>query len=262
MSDLEIIKNRLKEFGFFPEFSNKSKYLTKIRSYLGIKESNNLLNNIDFILGTSNAEDAENEIANLIGNDNILLKIIYSTGIETSAVIFNSMLNILDTTTINPKIIADLGGSNGWSLELLEEYFENNSRLLLIEQNKTWGRVNERIICIYENYDNVSVDIKVDFAISIFGISAYDSEPLLKCASNILSNDGYLLLSLRIPDDSTFLKFQIIAKSNGFGIVKDFSRRIIYQNQSSKRTEIFPLLMLTKSIKNSETFKIKDLKLE
>jgi len=262
MTDLELINLKLQQFGFFPEFSNTSKYISKIKSYLGVRQANNILNNIDFILGTSKVEDAENDIADLIGNDDILLKIIYSTGIETSAVIFNSMLNILDKTAINPKIIADLGGANGWALVLLEEYFENNSILLLIEQNKTWGRVNSDIQCIYEKYNNVSIDKKVDFAISIFGISAFNSEALLKCASYILSDEGYLLLALRIPDDSTFRNFQIIAKSNGLGIIQDFSRRVIYQNQSSKRTETFPIIMLSKSIVNSETYKLQDLKLE
>ncbi len=262
MSDLEIIKNRLKEFGFFPEFSNKSKYLTKIRSYLGVKEANYLLNNIDFILGTSNAENAENDIANLIGEDNTLLKIIYSTGIETSAVIFNSMLNILDTTTIEPKKIADLGGANGWALELLEEYFEISSDLILIEQNSAWGKVKENIECIYEEYNSVKSCRNVDLAISIFGISAFDPESLLKCATNILSKDGCLLIALRIPDNSTFKKFQLIAKSFGFGILIENSRRVIYQNQSSKMIETFPLLFLSNSITNSEVYKIKDLRSE
>lgn len=262
MSDLHHFNLKLRQFGFFPEFSNKSKYLAKVRSYLGVKEADKLLNNIDFIIATSKAGDVENDIAKLIGQDVGLLKMVYSTGIEISACIFNSMLNILDSTNIEPKIIADLGGANGWALELLEEYFELSSELILIEKNHNWGKVNENIKCINKDYNSVTENLNSDLVISIFGIYAFDTEPLLRCVFNIMSKDGYLLIALRIPDNSTFSKFQLTAKSFGFEILLESSKRVRYKNNSSKEIETFPLLLLSKSTSTNKIFKLEDLKLE
>jgi hypothetical protein len=261
MTDLDLITNKLRQFGFFPEFSNKSKYLFKIKSYLGVSKAYKLLNNIDFILVTSEVKDAENDIAKLIGRDVGLLKIVYSTGIETSAFIFNCMLNILDTTNIEPKIITDLGGANGWTLQLLEEYFELSSELILIEQNSAWGKVNENINCINEEYNSVTKNLSSDLVVSIFGIPALDPEPLLRCAFNIMSKDGHLLIALRIPDNSTFSKFQLTAQSFGFGIILESSRRIQYQHNSAD-IETFPILLLSNSNTNKEIIKLEELILE
>ncbi len=262
MTDLELINFKLSQFGFFPEFTNKKKYLAKVKSYLGVNEANKLLNNIDFILNTSKPEDAENDIAKLIGQDVGLLKIVYSSGIDTSSFVFNSMLNILDLTNFEPKIITDLGGANGWALELLEEYYELNSDLILIEQNSTWGKVNENISCINKDYIDVTEKLNSDLIISIFGISAIDPEPILKCAFNIISKNGHLLISLRIPDNSTFRKFQLIAKSYGLEIILENSRRIRYQHKSSNTIETFPILLMSNTTTNHEILKLEDLKIE
>ena len=262
MTDLDLINSKLRKFGFLPELSNKSKYLAKIKSYLGVRAANMLLDNIDFLIETSKVKDFENEMSKLIGNDVELLKIVYSTGIETSAFIFNSMLNILDEINIEPKIITDLGGANGWTLQLLEEYFELGSELILIEHNSTWGKVNENIVCINEEYNRITKNFNSDLVVSIFGIPPDDTEPLLRCAFNILSKDGYLLIALRIPDNSTFSKFQLIAKSFGFGIILESSRRIRYQNMTSKVIETFPILLLSNTDSNNEILKLEDLKFE
>jgi hypothetical protein len=262
MTDLDLIINKLRQFGFFPEFSNRSKYLAKIKSYLGVKESNKLLDNIDFFINTSKPKDFENDMSKLIGDDIGLLKIVYSTGINTSAYIFNSMLNILDTINIEPKTITDLGGGNGWALELLEEYFELSSDLILIEQNSTWGKVNENIICINDEYNSVTKNLNSDLVISIFGIFPDDPEPLLRCAFNIMSKDGYLLIALRISDNSTFSKFQLSAKSFGFGIISESSIRICYLNKSADMIESFPILLMSNSSTSNKILKLEDLKLE
>ena len=77
-----------------------------------------------------------------------------------------------------------------------------------------------------------------------------------------MSKDGYLLIALRIPDNSTFSKFQLIAKSFGFGIILESSRRIRYQNMTSRVIETFPILLLSNTDSNNEILKLEDLKFE
>lgn len=260
MSDLEHIKKKLRDYGFYPDFSTKSKYFTKLKSYLGLKQANELLDNIDIIISSS--EDPEHDIAHLVGQDSQLLKIIYSTGIVTSACIFNSMLEILDSIDIEPKVISDLGGANGWTLQLLDEYFELNSKLVLIDYNPNWDLVNENIKVINSEYAHVTEKINADLIISIFGIKASESESLLKCAANNLTNNGYLLVSLRIPDDSTFKSFQETAMSLGLGIIIEKSKRVQYFNSSAMFIETFPVLLISNNVKQSEIFRLEDIQID
>ncbi|MHA8066281.1 hypothetical protein V7S76_06315 [Aquirufa sp. ROCK2-A2] len=258
-SDLFDLKAKMKDFGFFPEFSNKSKYLAKMRSKLGVYEANKLLNNIDYILESS--ENAEDEIAKLIGTNSDLLKIVYSTGIEISMLIFNEMLEILDSVEIEPNIITDLGGANGWSLQLLNDYFDLDSELILIDSNPNWGKVNEKIISINDDYNSISKKLKADLVISIFGILASYSEVLLTCASEVISEKGYFLVALRIPNDLIFRQFQTNAKKLGFGIILGNSRMVEYFNEFNYSKEYFPVLLLSKSVTQIENYDLDQLKL-
>lgn len=260
MSDLELIRQKLRSFGFFPEFSTKSKYLAKIRSVLGLKQANDLLNSIDTIL--ANSEDAENDIAKLIGGNTELLKIVYSTGIEISAYIFNSMLKILDTINVEPKVITDLGGANGWSLQLLEEYFELNSQLILIEKNSNWDIVISKIKVLNTDYSEINEKVNSELTISIFGITASHPLSLLQCAATIMAKDSYLLIALRIPDNHTFKLFQEVAIDLGLGISNEHSRRVRYDNKSAYFVETFPVLLLSNAINQSEIYKLEDIKFD
>ncbi len=264
MSDLEIIKSKLRNYGYYPEFINKPKYFAKLKSYLGIKRANNLLDEIDLIISsTYNVDhiDTENEIANVAKGDSDLLKIIYSTDIDTSAFIFNEMLNTLDDLEIEPKVISDLGGANGWSLQLLDEYFNLNSDLFLIEQNLTWGKVSEKINVLNIDYNQVSTKLNSELTISIFGVPHNRPESLLKCASTIMRKDSFLLIALRIPENASFANLQRIAITLGLGIIKEKSRRIRFTNTFDKSIQTFPLLLISNSFNQNEILKLEDLKL-
>ncbi len=264
MSDLEIIKNRLKEFGFFPEFSNKSKYLAKLKSYLGLKKAEELLDNIDFILeNTSDNDkiDTEYEIAKLAIGDPVLINIIYSSGIETSIEIFCEVLNILDNIEIEPHVICDLGGANGWSLQLLDEYFELSSKLILIEQNPTWEVVNPKIVVLNSDYAAVSENLQSELIISIFGSPANNVESLLKCASAIMKKDSLFIVALRIPNNYYFEKFQLIANKYGLGVDFNNSKRLQYYHKNNRFTETFPIFTLSNSIIQKEIYALEQLHL-
>jgi hypothetical protein len=265
MSDLEIIKSKLRHWGFYPEFINKSKYFAKLKSYLGVKGANDLLDEIDLIISsTHNVDhiDTEFEIASLAKGDSDLLKIIYSTDIHTSAFIFNEMLNTLDNLEIEPKLICDLGGGNGWTLELLDEYFNLNSELFLIEKNENWGKISEGIKILSLDYNQVSTKLNSDLTISIFGVPFNQPQSLLKCASIVMKNESFLLLALRIPDNPSFANFQKYANLVGLGIIKEKSRRVKYINSQDKSVQIFPLLLISNSIEQSEILKLEDLKID
>lgn len=262
MSDLEIIKNRLKEFGFFPEFSNNSKYLAKLKSYLGLKKAEELLDNIDLILETTSNNDkidTEYEIAKLANGDPALLNIIYSSGIETSIEIFCEVLNILDNIEIEPHVICDLGGANGWSLQLLDEYFDHNSKLFLIEQNPTWEVVNPKIVVLNLDYAVVSDNLQTDLIISIFGSPANNIESLLRCASVVMKKDSLFIVALRIPNNYYFEKFQLSANKYGLGVDFNNSKRMKYFHKVKSFSETFPIITLSNSIIQKEIYSLEQL---
>jgi hypothetical protein len=77
-----------------------------------------------------------------------------------------------------------------------------------------------------------------------------------------MKNESFLLLALRIPDNPSFANFQKYANLVGLGIIKEKSRRVKYINSQDKSVQIFPLLLISNSIEQSEILKLEDLKID
>lgn len=137
---LSWINNRLSKFGFYPEFKDPKKYINALKKYLGIANANRFLDKIDNLIeehSISGEINIEEKICDLIGSDHKLLKMVYSTGIYTSVVILNRIMDLIEDLSLNPEHIVDFGGANGWSLQIIKEFLEEEVKLSIIEQNKT-----------------------------------------------------------------------------------------------------------------------------
>lgn len=252
-----IIKSRLKELGYFPELNTSSKYIAKLRSKMGLNSANHFLRQVDLILENSN--DPEFEIAKLIGDNDELLRMVYSTGIESSIYIMDAIFEILDQTQISPNHIIDLGGANGWSLVLLQEYFEESFTMTSVEQNQFWKSVSPEITTVNERYADFHSEQKANLIISIFGSTMDDTVELFECVERNLTDDGVFITGLRIPDNYYFELVSQKASQIGLNVDLDKSGKVFVK--SSIGTERFPILVFSRAnYPNEDTLDLDRLK--
>ena len=147
------INESLKKFGFYPELTSPN-YIKLMKAKKGLAKANFFLDQVDLIL--ANSTDQETEIAKLIGEDEELLKLVYSTGIRYSVAVLNAIFAVLDDLEVDPAHILELGAANGWALSLLDEYFDSSCKLTLVEKNRVWKAVSPKFNVVnlsYEDYD-------------------------------------------------------------------------------------------------------------
>lgn len=256
---LSWINNRLKNFGFYPEFKYIRKYKNELKMYLGNSNAIRFLKKIDSLFQEHSILDeinTEEKICDLIGADEKLLKMVYSTGIHISVVILNRIMDLIEDLSLNPEHIVDFGGANGWSLQIIKEFLEDEVKLSLIEQNKTWGVVEDSIILSAETYSLATLTEKADFGISIFGSTNNDYDQFSECVYRNLTNDGIFILTLRIPDDETFMEFMNIMNENGFYLDTKNSEYFCFN--TGYNFECFPLLVFRRN--QTAEIKIESLK--
>lgn len=249
-TDKTWIRGRMKSFGFFPEFNTSSKYIAKLRSKMGLNPANHFLHQVDLILDYGN--DPEFEIAKLIGDNDELLRMVYSTGIESSIYIMDAIFEILDQIQIAPNHIIDLGGANGWSLLLLQEYFEESFIMTSMDQNQFWKSVSPEITTVNKRYADFHSAQKANLIISIFGATMDDTVELIECVERNLTDDGVFITGLRIPDNYYFE--HVIHKASQIGLNVDFEKSGKVFVKSSNGTERFPILVFSRAnFSNADT---------
>ena len=170
------INESLKKFGFVPELTSPN-YIKLLKAKKGLAKANSFLDQVDLIL--ANSRDQETDIAKLIGEDEELLKLVYSTGIRYSVHVLNAIFDVLDDLDLYPTHIMDLGGANGWALSLLDEFFEDNCKLTLVDMYPVWKPVTPKINLVNLKYEEYHTDAKADLIFSIFG--AYLAKVLSLC---------------------------------------------------------------------------------
>ena len=245
---LSWINNRLKSFGFYPEFKDPRKYINELKIYLGKTNSSRFLKKIDKLIeeeSTLEENNLEEKICNLIGTDNKLLKMVYSTGLYASVVILNRIMDLIEELSLEPGHIVDFGGANGWSLEIVKEFLEEDVKLSLIEQNKNWGTVSDSINLIEDSYLTANLVEKADLGISIFGSTRKNYSCLSECVKRNLTNDGTLILTLRIPSDLYFKEFLNIMNGNGFFLDSKYSEYISFN--TGIYLENFPIMVFIRN---------------
>lgn len=237
------INESLKKFGFVPELTSPN-YIKLLKAKKGLAKANSFLDQVDLIL--ANSPDQETEIANLIGEDEELLKLVYSTGIRYSVAVLNAIFDVLDDLDVYPAHILELGGSNGWALSLLDEFFDDSCRLTLVEMNKVWQAVSPKFTLVNLRYEAYVPETKADLIFTIFGSPYFGFEELVSCVARSLSDSGYFIAALRIPDEimgTDFLKTCAAA-----GLELDSKRSGKLAVKAPHGQERFPILVFKRGV--------------
>jgi hypothetical protein len=232
------INERLKKFGFYPEL-NSPTYIKLLKAKKGITKANSFLDQVDMIL--ANSRDQETEIAKLIGEDEELLKLVYSTGIRYSVAVLNAVLDVLDDLEVDPAHILELGAANGWALSLLDEYFDSRSKLTLVEKNRVWKAVSPKFNVVNLSYGDYDADTKADLIFTIFGAPYFGFEELVACAARALSDGGYFIAALRIPNELMLSNFIKLGATAGLKFDSKRSGRVAVKSPQAQ--ERFPILV-------------------
>lgn len=235
------INESLKKFGFYPELTSPN-YIKLMKAKKGLAKANSFLDQVDMIL--ANSRDQETEIAKLIGEDEELLKLVYSTGIRYSVAVLNAIFDVLDDLEVDPAHILELGAANGWALSLLDEYFDNSSKLTLVEKNRVWKAVSPKFNVVNLSYEEYDTDTKADLIFTIFGAPYFGFEELVACVARSLSDSGYFIAALRIPDKimgTDFLKTCATA-----GLELDSKRSGKLAVKAPHGQERFPILVFSR----------------
>ena len=232
------INESLKKFGFYPELTSPN-YIKLLKAKKGLAKANSFLDQVDMIL--ANSSDQETEIAKLVGEDEELLKLVYSTGIRYSVHVLNSIFDVLDDLNLYPAHIMELGGANGWALSLLDEYFEENCRLTLVEMNSVWKAVTPKINVVNLKYEDYHTDAKADLIFSIFGAPYFGFEELVACAARTLSDSGHFIAALRISNEMMGTDFLKMCASAGLEFDSKRSGKLAVKSPYGQ--ERFPILV-------------------
>ena len=232
------INESLKKFGFYPELTSPN-YIKLLKAKKGLAKANSFLDQVDLIL--ANSRDQETEIAKLIGEDEELLKLVYSTGIRYSVHVLNAIFDVLDCLDLYPAHILELGGANGWALSLLDEFFDDSCRLTLVEMNEVWQPVTSNVNLVNLRYDDYVLETKADLIFTIFGAPYFGFEELVACAARSLSDSGYFIAALRIPNEMMFTDF--LDRCAAAGLEFDSKRSGKLAVKSPHGQERFPILV-------------------
>ena len=232
------INERLKEFGFVPEL-NSPTYIKLLKAKKGFAKANSFLDQVDMIL--ANSRDQETEIAKLIGEDEELLKLVYSTGIRYSVAVLNAILDVLDDLEVDPAHIMELGAANGWALSLLDEYFDSRGKLTLVEKNRVWKAVSPKFNVVNLSYGDYVPETKADLIFTIFGASYFGFEELVACTARALFDGGYFIAALRISNELMLSNFLKIGTTAGLKFDSKRSGRVAVKSPQGQ--ERFPILV-------------------
>ena len=237
------INESLKKFGFVPELTSPN-YIKLLKAKKGLAKANSFLDQVDLIL--ANSRDQETEIAKLIGEDEELLKLVYSTGIRYSVAVLNAIFDVLDDLDLYPAHILELGGANGWALSLLDEFFDTSCKLTLVEMNKVWQPVTPNVNLVNLRYDEYDPETKADLIFTIFGAPYFGFKELVACAARELSETGYFIAALRIPNEMILTDF--LNRCAAAGLELDSKRSGKIGVKSPNGQERFPILVFRRGI--------------
>ena len=234
------INESLKKFGFVPELTSPN-YIKLLKAKKGLAKANSFLDQVDLIL--ANSPDQETEIAKLIGEDEELLKLVYSTGIRYSVHVLNAIFAVLDDLEVDPAHILELGAANGWALSLLDEYFDTGCKLTLVEMNKVWRAGSPKFNVVNLRYGDYVPETKADLIFTIFGAPYFGFVELVACVARSLSDSGYFIAALRIPDEIMGTDFLKTCTTAGLELDSKLSGELAVKAPHGQ--ERFPILVFS-----------------
>jgi hypothetical protein len=205
---MKSLNKHLQEFGFKPELSHSvdptgkkeklfDKNLYKILGPYRYKE---------FCLVQDSLED-ELSMMKFISGDESLFKLILSAQIDISEEIFQELLGLVKRKGIMPSRLLEFGGANGWASDYLINYvFGQVEESVVVDSFPNWTPINPEIKIYSQDYFDYKTETKFDLIFSILGYSADDYSLFLEKAISFLSEDGILILGLRIGNEHSYQK--------------------------------------------------------
>jgi len=245
---MKNISKQLRDFGFKTELSGLNdpsgkkteKFYKNLRQYLGDFRFEEYLNLQDSQIGP----DAEFKMMKFIAEDETLFKLLLSFQIGISEEIFKEIITIIKKLDLHPKRVLELGGANGWAVDYLDQYvFGSDQELVVVDSFSNWTPISKGINLVSSDYFSFQSDKRFDLIFSILGFSNEDFSDFLNKAISLLSDDGWLILGLRISSEKSFEKVLTSIYDSGCHLKLEFSERIrVGQEQ-------FPILVIEKGRK-------------
>ena len=239
---MKSLNKHLQEFGFKPDLSHSIDPTGK-KEKLFHKNLYKSLGSFRYeeYCRVQDSYDGEQSMMKFIGGDESLFKFLLSAQIDISEQMFQEMLGIIKSSKINPYRILEFGGANGWASDYLINYvFGQVEESVVVDSFPNWSPINPEIKIHSEDYFDYKTETKFDLIFSILGYSAEDYTFFLEKAISFLSDDGVLILGLRIGTEQSYQKaLEVIFKSECH-LDLDGSKRIIVGKEK------FPILTIKK----------------
>ena len=258
---MKSLNKHLQEFGFKPELSHSIDPTGK-KENLFCKNLYKLLGPYRYeeffrVQESSDGEHSEHKMMKFIGGDESLFKLLLSAQIDISEQMFQEMLGIIKRCKITPNRILEFGGANGWASDYLINYvFGQVEESVVVDSFPNWSLVNPEIKIYSEDYFDYKTETKFDLIFSILGYSAEDYTSFLEKAISFLSDDGVLILGLRISSEQSYQKALAAIFKSECHLDLWGSKRITVGNEK------FPILTIKKGkgkfSKNDELYLIRN----
>ncbi len=186
-------------FSWEPELSaDLDKHEDKLLEHLG-KEKYSLFWDL-----RHSENRSEDNTFNFIGEDQKLLRLIFSSQINSSISLSEYIFKVAHSKLAGSTSVLELGGADGWALDFLQKKYLNLSNLVNVEFRTIWQKLNGKINQIHCTYNDFISPDKFDIVFSILGAPLSGSDELLNCVAKYLKPDGYAFLALRISTDKYF----------------------------------------------------------
>ncbi|MCS5488904.1 class I SAM-dependent methyltransferase [Algoriphagus limi] len=251
---MKSLRKHLQDFGFKTELSwsvdptgkKEEKFHKALKQLLGPLRYDEYL-----ILQESFAgPEDEEKMMKFIEGDESLFKLLLSAQIDISEGIFQEILSIVKELRIQPNRILELGGANGWACNyLMNHVFDQSQEVVVVDNFPNWKSVNPEIEIVSSDYFSFHSEKKFDFIFSILGYSTNNYTAFLEKAISLLSEDGYLILGLRISGEKKYQEALEAIYGSGCYVELLGCKRLKVGN------EMFPILTIRKgdtSLSNNE----------
>ena len=231
------IKNYLTKLGYRPDLSDGilDKYEDRLYKYLKKERYEEFCEFRDYAM-------SEETMMSFIGDDINLLKIILSGQISISISILEEIISYFNSNDISPKSILDLGGTDGWAINYLNEKLQLNSKLTVVDKNTLWKPVSENVNIINSYYNEYNTDEKHDLVVSILGAPLDNLNDFFECVKRSISQEGVAIVGLRISNEYDYAESVKLAGEYGLIFVAKQCKSIIVFDEK------IPLICLKKTI--------------
>lgn len=241
------LKNYLIKNGYRPDLSHDlDKYENTLQKYLTAERYIEFCELREY--GTN-----EEQVLAFIGSDLRFLKLAYSAQLNISISILEEIVKVLDSLSLQPEEILDLGGSDGWAVDFLSRFLSFKGNLNVVDRNQVYEPISKNVNLFHVEYHKFQSPVKHDLIISILGAPVESIPELFQTISRMIHSNGIALMGLRIPNETEYLNS--IRMAHKLGLMFDLEHCTVLEIDHER----IPFLALRKSndkLDNSECLKL------